>query len=46
MDLYHYLLGGRHRCFLALMVGAPESLSAPARGLTIDVFLTLMVDAP
>jgi hypothetical protein len=29
--------GAHHRCFLALMVGALGSVSAPARGLAINV---------
>jgi hypothetical protein len=29
--------GDRHRCFLALMVGAPGSLALPPRGSVVDV---------
>jgi hypothetical protein len=31
-------LGARHRRFLALMVGAPESPSLPPRRATVDIF--------
>jgi hypothetical protein len=38
--------GPRRRRSLTLMVGAPGSPSARARGAIIDVFLMLMVGAP
>jgi hypothetical protein len=38
--------GACHRCFLALMLGAPRSPTPPPTGPVVDIFLELMVGTP